>query len=294
MKKKVIVFINSTSRQGAVHADVVDAWLRENEFEVLNPASGQNKSDNMLQVITRFREIADAVIIGGGDGSVNHALPALINTRLPVLLIPLGTANNLARTLRLPNSPVQALSLLKHGSITAIDIGVANEIPFVNVIGIGMSARVNRAVAAESKRWFGVMAFAMTALRVAARMTPFRVTIECDGNIHRSRSWQVTVCNGRNYGNGLTIAENATLTDQRLHALSTEVGKWWHGLGLIPSLLAGQFHANQKVTTFEGREIRILTRRSKHVDIDGDIKTRTPVRVAVLARALKIYVPEKT
>lgn len=290
--KKVLVFINSASRQGAASADIVDAWLRQNNIEVLNESQANLGSKNMLDVIRQFREVADACIIGGGDGSVNHGLPALINTRLPVLLIPLGTANNLARTLQIPTNILEALTLLLQGKITEIDIGNANGIPFVNVIGIGMSARVNRAVAAESKRWLGALAFAMTALRVAARMTPFRVTIECDGQLHRARSWQVTVCNGRNYGNGLTINENATLTDQTLHALSTEVGKWWHGLRLIPSLLAGHFNAGQKVTMFEGKEIRIFTSRSKHVDIDGDIKTRTPVKISILPLALKIYVPE--
>jgi diacylglycerol kinase family enzyme len=144
---------------------------------------------------------------------------------------------------------------------------------------------------AESKRLFGVFAFAMTAVRVATRMTPFRVWIEYDGQLHRGRSWQVTVCNGRNYGNGLTIAENATLNDQRLHGLSTEVNKWWHGFGLIPSLLAGTFKENQHVTTFEGKEVKIATRRSKHVDVDGDIKTRTPLHIAVLPRAMRIFVP---
>ena len=95
-------------------------------------------------------------------------------------------------------------------------------------------------------------------------------------------------------GNGLTISENATLNDRMLHGLSTEVVKWWHGFGLIPSLLAGQFKDNQHVTTFEGREVLITTRHSKHVDIDGDIKTRTPVRIAVLPLAIKIFVPAES
>ncbi len=290
--KKVLLFINSASRQGAAGIATAKAWLSEHQIEILNDVDG--RSEELVAVVDRLGNEADAIVVGGGDGSVNHALPALIKTRLPLVIIPLGTANNLARTLAIPQTIPDALTLLLEGKITEIDVGTANEIPFVNVIGIGMSARVNRMVASESKRWFGVFAFAMTAVRVAARMTPFRVLIDCDGRIHHSRTWQVTVCNGRNYGNGLTISENATLNDRMLHGLSTEVAKWWHGFGLIPSLLAGQFRDNQHVTTFEGREVLITTRHSKHVDIDGDIKTRTPVRIAVIPRAIKIFVPSES
>lgn len=287
--KKILLFINSSSRQGAAGITTAKAWLSEHQIEILNDVEG--RSEELVDVVDRLGNEADAIVVGGGDGSVNHALPALIKTGLPLVLIPLGTANNLARTLSIPQTIPDALTLLLEGKITEIDVGTANEIPFVNVVGIGMSAKVNRMVASESKRWFGVFAFAMTAVRVAARMTPFRVRIDCDGRLHHSRSWQVTVCNGRNYGNGLTISEDATLNDRMLHGLSTEVVKWWHGFGLIPSLLAGQFKDNQHVTTFAGREVLITTRRSKHVDIDGDIKTRTPVRIAVKPRAIKMFVP---
>lgn len=290
--KKVLLFINSASRQGAAGIEAAKSWLAEKQIEILNDVDDRN--EELVDVVNRLGREAEAIVVGGGDGSVNHALPALIKTGLPLLLIPLGTANNLARTLAIPQPIPDALTLLLEGKISEIDVGTANEIPFVNVVGIGMSARVNRMTASDSKRWFGVFAFAMTAVRVASRMTPFRVLIECDGRIHRSRSWQVTICNGRNYGNGLTISESATLNDQMLHGLSTEVVKWWHGFGLIPSLLGGHFEANQNVTTFEGREVLITTRHSKHVDIDGDIKTRTPVRIAVKPRAIKIFVPAET
>ncbi|CAN5664565.1 lipid kinase [soil metagenome] len=299
--KKVLMFLNPASRQGAKHIDEIVAWLNTNQFELLNPGYDPANED-MLEVIEKCKTEADAVLIGGGDGSVNHALPALISTKLPLLLIPLGTANNLARTLAIPTTVPDALMLLTSAHTKLVDVGMVSQIsrkgealasiPFVNVIGIGMSAKVNRFVPSEQKRWLGVFAFALTAIRVASRMSPFRVEIETDGRKHRGRSWQVTVCNGRNYGNGLVIDHAATLTDQTLHGITTEIGKWWHGFGLIPALRAGRFESTRQVKSFSGNVIKISTRRSKHVDIDGDLKARTPIEISVYVSALKIFVPE--
>ncbi len=305
---KVLVFINPASRQGARGIEETVTWLNTNGFEILNPGFDPSKND-MLEVISKFKDQSPVVIVGGGDGSVNHALPSLIKDGLSLLLIPLGTANNLARTLSIPSTIPEALALLTTGRVHRVDVGIVHplrtnakgaiqvpsgaevEIPFVNVIGIGMSARVNRFVPSEHKRWLGVFAFAITAIRVAARMNPFGVTIETDGRKHRGRSWQVTVCNGRNYGNGLTIDSQASLNDQTLHGISTEIGKWWHGFGLIPALKAGKFQTQPEIATFSGHVVRITTKRSKHVDVDGDIKTRTPIEITVRPSALRIYVP---
>lgn len=313
MTKKVLVFINPASRQGARGIEEALAWLNTNGFEILNDVDAPAEND-IMKVVARFESERPVVIVGGGDGSVNHALPSLLKTGLPLLLLPLGTANNLARTLAVPTTIPEALSLLITGGVKRLDVGIVRpakskavaantsprlstelqegDIPFMNVVGIGMSARVNRFVPSHYKRVLGVFAFAITALRVAARMTPFHITVTTDGRKFRGNSWQVTVCNGRNYGSGLTIDENATLNDATLHGISTHVGKWWHGFGLIPSLKAGRFHTRPEIKTFSGHEVRIVTRRSKHVDIDGDLKARTPIDIFVRTAALRMYVPK--
>ena len=123
-------------------------------------------------------------------------------------------------------------------------------------------------------------------------MSPFRVKIVVDGKTHLAHTWQITICNGRNYGSGLTIHESANLTDGRLHGLSTEVAKWWHAFALIPSLMLGRFRPEQSVTTFDGEEIEVVTRHPMRVDVDGDIKTHTPLKVTVKRAAFKIFVPK--
>lgn len=288
--KKILVFVNKNARQGQQFGQEINNWLKDNEFEILNPTF-DHKKDKISDVILKYRSEKPVVLVGGGDGSVNEALSGLMETKSPLLLIPLGTANNLARTLQIPTDYKKALELLNQGTIQQIDVGMANDIPFVNVVGLGLSTQVNRLVRSEMKRWFGVFAFVFTAFKVALRMTPFKTMIQWDQGQHKAYSWQVTVCNGRNYGNGLVIHEDATLVDDTLHAVSTEVKKWWHAFAIIPSLVTGKFKNEQDVTVISGETMTLKTTRSMHVDVDGDIKTRTPLTLSVRSKALNIYVP---
>lgn len=287
------MFVNPHARQGAGIGEEIKEWLKTEGFEVLD-SSFDSKKETICDVILRHQDENPIVLLGGGDGTVNEALPAILKVGSRVLLIPLGTANNLARTLQIPTDYKAALDLIKTGRLTDIDVGLVNKIPFVNVIGLGLSTQVNRMVHKETKKWLGVFAFIATALKVALRMTPFHVKIESDGAIHKAYTWQVTICNGRNYGSGLTVHEEASLFDEKLHGISTEVRRWWHTFLLIPALMTGKFKAEDDVTLLEGSVIKVKTRFPMRVDVDGDIKTKTPLEISVQPKAMKIFIPQIT
>jgi diacylglycerol kinase family enzyme len=108
------------------------------------------------------------------------------------------------------------------------------------------------------------------------------------------RSWQISVCNGKSYGTGLKICKNANLTQNRLHAVSSEMRHWWQGFSLIPQLLLGRYRDPRKLSYFSGHRIRIETIPSLGVDIDRDLKTQTPVEIPVHRGALRIFAPRGT
>lgn len=291
--KKILVLVNPKARQGEQVLEQIKKWIKDEGYILLNDSEGQDLFA-AEQLIQKYAHQDPIVLISGGDGSINAVLPALLKHKSTLLLVPSGTANNLARTLEIPTDLKSALEVLKSYQLKNIDIGMVNEIPFVNVVGLGLGTQVNRFVRADLKKWLGVWAFVWTAFKLALRMTPFRVTIECDGKLQTRKTWQVSVCNGRNYGNGLVVHEDASLFDQRLFGLSAEPKKWWHVFVLIPSLLTGKFDETEKITSFDGAVIKVGTKRSMRVDVDGDIKTKTPLHISVLPRALKILVPTPT
>ncbi len=291
---KVLLIINPKSRSGQIARDEVTKELDAAGMTILNQGDHEPDQDPN-EIILKYQREADLVIVGGGDGSVNQVLPALKETGLPLLVIPLGTANNLARTYNLPTKIQESVELLRTKKLISVDLGKVNDVLFVNVAGLGLSTEINKNVSSSLKRHLGVVAFILTAFKMIYRMNPFRARIWVDGKepIH-SKSWQISVCNGKYYGAGMAIKHNATLEDQRLHCLTTEVKKWWHGFALIPALMTGRYKKEHDLTLVSGKDIRIETKRMFAIDVDGDIKTHTPAVFTVLPKCLTLIVPEES
>ncbi|RYZ75801.1 MAG: YegS/Rv2252/BmrU family lipid kinase, partial [Proteobacteria bacterium] len=241
-------------------------------------------------LIEKYKSEIDYVVIGGGDGSVNKALPSLVKSQIPLLVLPLGTANNLARTYELTAKIEELLYLVDHGVTISVDLGTVNGIYFVNVAGMGLSSKVNRQVPHWFKRYFGVFAFIVTAFQVLRKARPFKAVITADGKSVKSLSWQISVCNGKHYGSGFTIKDTATLTDEKLHCLSTEITNWWTSALLIPKFFKGKYDRSDDVTLVAGKKITITTKHPLKIDVDGDVQTTTPAEFDVIPRILKLVI----
>ena len=260
---------------------------------MLNADDSQNHI-NPNAVIRRLASQADAVVVGGGDGSVNEILPALVETQLPFCLLPRGTANNLARTMCIPADTKEALRTLRGGLPRAIDLALANDRYFVNVAGIGLSARINSSTPSQWKKRFGPLAFVISAFKLAHSMVPFHVNLDCDGTHYRTRTLQFSVVNGKYFGNGLSLSKDHSLEDSQLACVSLTVNRWWEAIGLIPSFLFGGVKNSEKVLLVGGQHLRISTRRPMRVDLDGDIRTTTPLEIVVKPKAVCILCPPDT
>lgn len=91
----------------------------------------------------------DMIVLGGGDGTLSHALDAVLATRLPLGILPMGNANDLARTLNIPSDPQAACRIIAEGRTRPIDVGRIERadsapIHFFNVASIGLSVRIAR------------------------------------------------------------------------------------------------------------------------------------------------------
>jgi YegS/Rv2252/BmrU family lipid kinase len=284
--------MGAKSRRGGDTAAQVRETIARRGHLVLNEP-GEQALWGANGLVRKYASSASAVVIGGGDGSVSAALPALTETKLPLCLLPLGTANNLARTNEIPRQIDAALDLLESGEIRTLDVGLANGIPFVNVAGLGLSTRINTLTPTRWKRWLGPLAFVVSAFRLARSFVPFRAEIACDGKPYRVKSLQVTICNGCHYGTGLRVAESASFDDGKLNCLSFAPERWWQILFYLPSLIRGRFQERHQVQSMEGEVITVRTPHPMRVDLDGDVKTKTPLEVEVIPGALRMYCPSR-
>jgi diacylglycerol kinase (ATP) len=287
--RRALLLINRHARSGTVPIDDALSVLRRGGIDVVEEDCGSKRPipDAIREQASGF----DCVIVGGGDGTLNAAAPAILETGLPLGILPLGTANDLARTLGIDPDPVAAAGLIVADNTRRIDLGEVNGHPFFNVASIGFSAELARELTAEAKRKWGVLGYALIASRLLFRMRPFRALIEHDGKIEASRTVQVSVGNGRHYGGGMTVDSAAEPDDGSFYVYSLEVRRWWQLLALFPALRSGTHGEWDEVRTFRTTELIIRTRRRRSVNTDGELKTETPARFRLLRQAIAVYAP---
>jgi YegS/Rv2252/BmrU family lipid kinase len=234
---------------------------------------------------------ADRVVLAGGDGTIHQALPALLDAQLPLAVIPIGTANDLARTLDLPEDPIAALDVVGRGIPRPIDVGLANGTPFVNAATLGVGVRVNRELDADTKQRWGGLSYLRAAWRAVDKERPFDVEIDCDGEKERVRCIHVAVGNGVYHGGGVRIADDASISDGWLQLYTLPPSGALKLAALVPWLRRGNQDRWRGVRSARGRSIRLRTSRPLDVFADGERVSRTPIEFSILPGALDVIVP---
>lgn len=253
----------------------------------------------------------DAVVVAGGDGTVNQAANGLMQTRsdglaVPALgILPAGTANVLARDLGLP-VPLSGLEttlpaaarLLGRSRIVPIDVGVARNTSeqrcFLCWAGVGLDAAVTADVMAnpQAKRRLGVLYFAGNLL---ARLPGIRnaphYTLDVDGQLWQGRGILVVASNIQHYAVVLDMAPSALLTDGLLDVAFFHGITLWNGASTLARLLTSQHPSDPNVRYAKAQQIRIEAERPQAVHVDAEPFGVTPVEITVLPRALPFLVP---
>jgi YegS/Rv2252/BmrU family lipid kinase len=287
--RRALLVANPGARKGSEGLPEALTRLRQAGFRVMEDETTDPAA--IAGVVAERKGEADLVIVGGGDGTLSAALPGLVAAGLPVGVLPLGTANNLARTLGIPTDLGAAVAIIAAGRTRAIDLGVVNDRYFLTTASLGLSVRITEELSDESKRRWGRMAYAQAAIRVLRRARPFRATIRHDDRTLEMRTVQIVVGNGRFYGHAMTVAEDARIDDQQLDFYSIEVRHWWRMLTLLPALRRGSHGEKAGVYACRCREITVHTRVPHDIDIDGEVGGQTPARFAVAVGALSVFAP---
>ncbi|ACB79835.1 diacylglycerol kinase catalytic region [Methylorubrum populi BJ001] len=285
--RRALLLVNGKARSGSAPLDAIRTILRDGGLELIEPEN----SKDCTEVIGRHAGSVDLVVLGGGDGTMNAAASALVETGLPFGILPLGTANDLARSLGLPLEPEAAARLIPTAPEKAIDLGWVNGHYYFNVASVGFSADLASELTAEAKKSWGTVGYAIAAIRLLRRARPFTVTIEHDGKVEKVTTIQASVGNGRHYGGGMTVQEDATVDDGRLDFYSLEVAHWWRLIALLPALRRGTHGKAADVRAFETTELVLTTRKPRAVNTDGELTTWTPAHFKVVPKAVRVLAP---
>ncbi|MGB3390749.1 MAG: lipid kinase [Pseudaminobacter sp.] len=290
-RKRALLVVNPKARRGTGSIRSAVEILGENGIDVTETAVG--RGETIADLIRREAKAYDLVIVGGGDGTLNAAAPGLVDTGLPLGVLPLGTANDFARTLGIPPDPSQAAGIIAAGFQTPVDLGEVNGHLFFNVASIGFSAELAADLTEDAKKRWGKLGYAIAAARILARSRLFTAHLDHDGTTEKIRTLQVSVGNGRHYGGGMTVEETATADDGKLDFYSLEVDHWWRLLALLPSLRKGTQGRWDDVRAFQTTEVTIRTSRPRPVNTDGELSTWTPAHFRIRPKAIPVFTPRE-
>lgn len=231
----------------------------------------------------------DRLVVAGGDGTVNEVINGLADHRIPVAIVPLGTANVLAAELGLPAGPGAIADAIVNGAVRPIALGTVNDRRFTMMAGIGFDAQVVAHVSLNLKRLVGKIAYVVEALRQLRHYRPTVYDVAVDGRVYRAAS--VIVANGRFYGGRFVCAPLARLDAPEFQVcLFARAGRW-HVLRYAAALAFGYLHRLGDVAIVPASRVAVAEPSAEPVQGDGDVIARLPAQIEVLTDRLRLVVP---
>jgi YegS/Rv2252/BmrU family lipid kinase len=290
-KPSLLVVINPNASRADEALPALTEWFADNTHAVLVIA---HKKGDLKKILKSHGPEADRIVIGGGDGTLSKALPALLKLKRPLAVLPLGTANDFARTIGLPVDPLQAAEITLNGREHAIDVGLANGKPYLNVASVGVASEVIKQQSKALKRTWKVLAYAISLMGAVRSLQPFFVDLDIDDDPPWSAAvYQVSVANGRHHGGGLTVAEHAAIDDGMLDIYVVYPGTFWQLFACLTHLRFGLMKKPAVLGRGAAKRVKLVTSRPREVDADGRLTTTTPAEFTLSHKALKVIVPRK-
>jgi YegS/Rv2252/BmrU family lipid kinase len=297
MRPRISVIVNAAA--GSQRANDLCAQLTQHfkaagtEVEIQLANAGADLVREVKRAITRTPE---TLVVGGGDGTLNAAVPMLIGTGIALGILPLGTLNHFARDLRIPFDLEAAVKTIAAGHTVKVDVGAVNDRFFLNNSSLGLYPRVVKRREVQRERlgrgkW---PAFIWAALAVLRRYPFLDVRLSINGSDLKRRTPFVFIGNNKYAMEGFRIGERARLDGGQL---SLYVANRTGRLGLFRlamQALFGRLNQAEDFDTAFAKSIEVESRRGRlRVATDGEIGIMaTPLRFRILPAALTVVVPK--
>ena len=290
---KILIYYNPYSGSGVFknNLDYIIGRCQDAGYQAVPIRASKGK------VIDRtFAEINQEeysrIIVGGGDGTVNLCVNAMIkhNINLPLAILPSGTANDFAYYFGLP-SDIKELMDIALGDVTSpADVGKVNDKVFINVAAMGALVDVSQKTDPNLKNSLGIVAYYLTAMSELPQIRPLAVKLTTPDAVYEEEIYFMVVMNGESAGGFRKLNPESSINDGKLDVIAFLKMPIVELAPLLIEVLRGRHPKNKHVLYFQTDKLTMESNADIGTDIDGEHGEKLPLHFSVLHNRLSIFV----
>lgn len=291
MKTKIRIIVNPVSGSGRRKKALrmIDSHLDTDkfDFEIVKTQHHRHAIELTQEAI---KDGCKAVVIAGGDGSINEVGATLAGTNVALGIIPAGSGNGLSRSLGISLSPKKAVENINNFNFRTIDTGLANGKAFMNMAGVGFDAAVADAFHKQKMR--GFFKYFMLGLKLLLNYKLQTYSIVADGREFERKAHLISMANSAQYGNDALVAPKALVDDGMLDAVVVNPFPFHQYFLLFYRLFRGTLNQSPYIKTFKFKEMIVTQERDDVSHLDGDpFDLGQVVEIKINPASLKVIVP---
>jgi diacylglycerol kinase (ATP) len=235
------------------------------------------------------------IIICGGDGTVNNIVAYLLNLKVNIGIIPMGSGNGLAFTAGIPKAPKKAMAVILNNNASFVDAFRVNGEFGCHNFGVGFDAQVAHEFAAGKNR--GPLNYIKLTAKNFFKAKPISFKVQVYETLIHTDAFFITVSNSNQFGNSITIAPKASLNDGLLDVVivkkANKFGLFFKFIQQLKRSTVANVTDGKKIFHyFQTKRIKISNPEKAPIHIDGEpIKTTTNIDIEIIEKAFKLLQP---
>ena len=278
--------------QGSKVIDEINTFLK-NRNAIYKIEVTQYAGHGVLLTQKAIEAGYEVVVSVGGDGTMNEVLNGIGETGTTMGIIPIGTGNDLARTLGIPLSLEQSLEVVVHGNTVGIDLGKERDNYFSIITGIGFPSDVMHHVNTTPSFFKGPLKIFAGIIKTMNKLKPYPVTIRTVEKTFKSDVMGIFILNCRFTGGGLMIAPEADHKDGLFDVVLMHRMSKFSFLRLLPKAYSGRHMGHPKVELFRTSKITVESDEPLMKIVDGNVLGLTPLDAHVIPKGLSVIIPKE-
>ena len=290
---KQCVIINPNAGSASKLEGVLTSLGRHTLFESQGPGDATRLAQQAVA------QDYSRVIAAGGDGTLNEVLNGISTAfgQVQLGLIPLGTANDFARSAMIPDEPQLAIEVLQIGQSKRVDVVRMTTCTkpephyFINVSAGGFSTLVDRKLDDDMKTWWGPLGYALSAVKALPDLTVYSITLSLDDEEPATVPvYNVVVANASHVGGHIPVAPKARLDDGRFDVVLFRAVPLPRLTTLVPKVMLGQHMDDEDIAYRQVTRMEISSNPPFELNADGEVVGPCPATFQIVAQAVEVIV----